>query len=384
MKHIKALSLLLVLTLILTACSENDGNSSEAEISQITQSTPQSTSSAVQSSSIPEEISEPEILKFPVVIYPNMTVKADGELGEIKKTLEGFGIFYGTYLFMDMYQNYLFEENAERFTEEITENGKTYPHTFAKVSNCGITTYSAMTEKLGSLFTEKCLNDTAREIRNRFRAGENDELFVQQTGAGGYLGDSYIRINEITRPDSETIFLDMSVVGKAEDWGYEQDRVEDFSVTLKCTPSGLKIDGFGGEKLDFYPFTLGFLQYNNVFLELDNRTEFEIMKDAEHEVRLDRYYRPLNETEEMLKLLEDNAKPGETPAESSALYLDSLEYPDENSILITVSSRSAHEDGIWEKASARFTRTAEGLRLADCDEPIFNRFANYKEIFISE
>lgn len=250
----------------LTACSENNGNSSEVnESAQITES-PQSTSTA-QITPIPEEISEPEIREFPVVIYPNMTVK----------------------------------------------------------------------------------------------------------------------------PDDETVILDMAVIGEAEEWGYEQDRVEDFSITLKRTAGGFKIDGFGGAlnkdslpagHYDFYPLTMSFLKYNNVFLELDNLTEFTLNSRAEEADKPNRYYRPLNETEEIIKLLEDNAKPGEAPAESSALYLDSLEYPDENTILLTVSSRDVHEDGVWIKAAATFTRTPDGLQLKACDPAILNFFAYYSEIRI--
>lgn len=52
---------------------------------------------------------------------------------------------------------------------------------------------------------------------------------------------------------------------------------------------------------------------------------------------------------------------------------------DENTILLTV-----RVSGTEEKASAKFTRTAESLQLIAYDATILNRFANYKEIFISE
>lgn len=378
MKRIKALSLALALTLTLTACSENNGNSSEVseitESTQITQSTTESTSS-----SIPEE-SEPDVRKFPVVIYPDMTVKTDGELAEIMAVLGEFGRFYGTYLSMDMYQNYLFEKNAEWFTEEITEKNHTYPQTFTKVSKCGITTYSAMTEKLNSLFTENCLDETSEDIRDWFRAGENDELYLREIGAGGYLGENYLRIDKISHPDDATIVLDMSVIGEAEEWGYDEDLEEPITVTLKRENGTLKIDKFESDGHNhFISFTLSFVRYKNVFFMLDNRTEFSINRELERADDPNRYYRPLNETEEMLKLLEDNANPGEKPAESSALYLDALEYPNENTILLTV-----RVSGTEEKASAKFTRTEDGLKLISNDSAIREYFGQYKEIFISE
>lgn len=377
MKHIKALSLALALTLTLTACSENDGTSSEVnesaqitESTQITQSTTESTSS-----STPEEISEPEIEKFPVVIYPNMTVKTDGELGEIAAVLGEFGRFYGTYLSMEMYQNYLFEKNAEWVADENNE-GEYY----AKVSKCGITTYSAMTEKLGSLFTENCLDETSEHIREWFRAGENDELYLRRIGAGGYLGESYLRLNKISHPDDATIVLDISVIGEAEDWGYAEDKEEPVTVTLKREGGALKIDRFESDGHDhFISFTLNFLQYKNAFIPLDNETEFSINYELEHADNPNKYYRPLNETEEMLKLLEDSAKQGEKPAENSALYLDAVEYPDENTILLTV-----RVSGKEEKATATFKRTEVGLKLMSNDSAMREYFGQYKEIIISE
>lgn len=375
MKHIKTLSLILAVSM-LAGCKEGGDIEESVEsadsLQPIISTTTESTS---DTSEPPEEITP----VFPVVIYPNMTVKADGELGEIVAVLGEFGRFYGTYLSMEMYQEYLFEKNAEWVEDE--NNEREY---YTKVSKCGILTYSTMTEKLNSLFTEKCLDETSEDIREWFRAGENDELYVRRIGAGGYLGESYLRINKISHPDDVTITVDMSVIGEAEEWGYAEDLVEDLTVTLKRENDGLKIDSFGGDKHHLISFTMSFVQYKNAFFMLDNRTEFSVNYELEHADNPNKYYRPLNETEEMLKLLEDNAKPGEAPAESSALYLDSLGYPDEDSILITVSSREAHEDGTWEKASAKFTRTAEGLQLAAYDEPILNYFANYKEIFILE
>lgn len=383
MKLIRSLSLLLALTIPLAGCKEGgDTDDSYGNISSSSQSSISTTTeSTSDASSVPPEEIAP---MFPVVIYPKMSVKADGELAEVIKPIEEFGRFYATYLFMDLYQNYLFEEKPERFIEEITENGDTYPQTFTKVSNCGITTYSAMTEKLNSLFTEKFLNDTAREIRNRFRAGENDELFVSNTGAGGYLGEDYLRINKINYPDSETVLIDMSVIGEAEEWGYEQDMVEDFSLTLKRTPSGLKIDGFGGDHYDFYPLTLSFLQYNNVFLELDNLSEFELHSRAEDADKPNRYYRPLNETEEVFLLLENYASLTEARDYDgqSALYFDSLDYPDENTIRIAVTSRDAQ--GNKDKATAEFIRTADGLQLKAYDSVTIEFFAYYPEILIEK
>lgn len=464
MKHIKTLSLLLAVSM-LAGCKEGGDTDDSSENIISSQSSFSTTTEITSDTSEPPEEIPPE----PTIVYPEMKIKLSPEMEEIKKTLEEFGRFYDTYLGQEFKQEYLFEKNADRFTDETDEYS-----TYVKVTNGGITTYSAMTEKLVSIFTDNCLEETSAEIREWFRAGENDELYVRKIGAGGYLGESYIRINSVSYPDGETILLDMSMVGEKEDWGYDEDVVEDFKITLKRTDGGLLIDSFGGDKHHFLSMTLNTLVYNKMYLLLDNMTEYETIREAEHIAN--GWQRPLNETEQIIKLLEDYADfylamtptlnterfmdktqkisvnrtsvSGEpytleyyktvglpantldelnekldglvgenlkneflkmtdnkffTVAENGdlymspepygrglglgmdVLYLDSIEYPDENTVLITVTSFGAKEnwntdEDIINKASAKLIRTDDGFRIAECDITLPDYFGFYNEL----
>ena len=466
MKLIKILSLILGIS-TLAACSEG-GDLSSNESSQVTSSS--SESSTAENSSLPEisEIitSEPEM-----ITYPKMTIKLSPENEEIKKTLEEFGRLYAAYCGMDMYQNYLFEKNADGFPDE-NDDGVWY----TRVSKGGITTYSEMTEKLHSILTDNGIEETREYIADWFRAGDDDALYVRRQGAGGFLGESYTRINSISYPDNDTILLDMSTVGEAEEWGYAEDLVEDFQITLKRTGEGLRIDSFGGDTHHFLSLTMNLLQYKNVFMLLDNETEFEASlaaEDAENG-----WQRPLNKTEIALKLLEDyghfyldmtptyeperlmdkshkitveklgvdgnpytrdyykaTGLPANTLGELTttldglvtenlkqdflkmtdtnfltvaengdlymstdpygrglgvgmdALYLDSIEYPDNNTILITVTSYGSGElwgrtQDILDTASAKLVKTENGWRIDECDVSITDFFGFYNELII--
>ena len=465
MKLIKTLSLMLVISM-LASCREGSDNidTDESIISQ-TSSYSSVTSTADDTSAPPEEIPNPP------VVYPGMTIKLSPETEEIKKTLEEFGRLYAAYVGQDMYQEYLFERNADSFTDETDEAIR-----YTQVTNGGITTYGAMTEKLKSILTDNCLEETSAYISDWFRAGDNDELYVRRQGVGGFLGESYIRINSISYPDDETILLDMSTVGEKEDWGYDEDLIEDFKITLKRTAGGLLIDSFGGDTHHFLSMTMNLLEYKNVFMLLDNETEYEAERAAEHAENSRQ--RPLNETEEVIKLLEDygdfclamtptyeperymdksrkitvekagvNGEPYTrdyykavglpantldeltakldglvtvdlkkeflqmtdtnflTVAENGdlymstdpygrglglgmdALYLDSIERPDENTILITVTSYGSKENwqteaDIIENASAKLIKTENGWRIDECDIQIRDFFGFYNELII--
>ena len=71
------------------------------------------------------------------------------------------------------------------------------------------------------------------------------------------------------------------------------------------------------------------------------------------------------------------------------LYLDSIEYPDENTVLITVTSFGAKENwgadkDIISKAGAKLVRTSDGLRIEACDITIPDYFGFYDELILDE
>lgn len=72
-----------------------------------------------------------------------------------------------------------------------------------------------------------------------------------------------------------------------------------------------------------------------------------------------------------------------------ALYLDSIEYPDENTVFITVTSFGAKENwgadkDIISKSAAKLVRTSDSFRIEACDITIPDYFGFYDELIFDE
>lgn len=71
------------------------------------------------------------------------------------------------------------------------------------------------------------------------------------------------------------------------------------------------------------------------------------------------------------------------------LYLDSIEYPDDNTILVTVTSFGDKknwdtDEDIKDTATAKLVRTDDGLRISECDSNMIDYFGYYDEISFDE
>ena len=268
MKHIKALTAILLSAVLMTGCeliypesSESESTFSSESSSEITNSSSESTYNI--STVISSTNNKPEPPEIKPVEYPETELKLSSEMEDIIDLFGKFGAFNREYLIFDNIDKVASGEGGFR-----DEND----HYYGKVTNASITTYSALIETLNSMLTDKCIEETSEHILDYFRTNENDELFLRSFGAGGYLGSDYIRINSIGYPDDETILLDMSTVGEKENWGYEdngfeEDWIMDFKITLKRTDNGLRIDEIDGHPyLDFA--YLNDIVYNDVHMAM--------------------------------------------------------------------------------------------------------------------
>lgn len=478
MKHIRTFTAVLLAMSLPTGCELIYPESSDSENTSSSESSPESTSSSTENSnsenstnisSSTETTIRPEPPEVKPVIYPEMKIKLSSEMEEIMELFGDLGAFYHEYLGLEpAWERITSRKGADGFRNENDRY-------FGKIVNADITTYSALMAKLKSMLTDKCIEDTSENILDWFSTNENDELYVQNRGAGGYLGTDYIRINSIDYPNNETIELDMSTVGEKENWGLEEDWIDDFKITLKKTDCGLRINEIGN-----YPyFDFAYLKcvvYNNVNMVLDNAPEY--VKKAREESD---WQRPLTETEEIIKLLEDYSdfffamapsypdnekfmdksqkitidavnslnepytaeyykavglpantldelnekldgfvteKPKSdflkmtddnfftvadngdiyisnypfgraTVFDKDKLYLDSIEYPDDNTILVTVTSFRDKESwgtvkDIIDTSTAKIIRTDDGLRINECNIDIISYFGSFDEIIFDD
>ncbi len=253
MKRYIALTVIFLLMSILTSCENSYPNNIDSKTSFSSENFSDSISNSTESVILNTDIATETLSK-------NLDIK------EIMDLFGDFGAFNWEYLGYDSAWDRITSGDG---TDGFRNENDRY---FGKIVNADIATYSALIEKLKSMLTDKCIEDTLENILDWFSTNENDDLYVQNRGAGGYLGYDFLRINSIGYPDEETITLDMSRVGEKENWGYDEDLVEDFQMILKKTDGGLRIDEITGNPLDLA--CLRFVVYNNVYMVLDNVPEY--------------------------------------------------------------------------------------------------------------
>lgn len=72
----------------------------------------------------------------------------------------------------------------------------------------------------------------------------NNKLYINPDGGGrgAGLGESYLRLDSIERPDENTYVLTVTSVGDKEEWGLEKDWEHTEVVKVIKTADGLRID----------------------------------------------------------------------------------------------------------------------------------------------
>ncbi|MBE6880067.1 MAG: hypothetical protein E7490_04425 [Ruminococcaceae bacterium] len=71
-----------------------------------------------------------------------------------------------------------------------------------------------------------------------------NEWYIRPTGGGGGigLGQSELILDSYEKPDENTLILNFTCIGYKEDWGTDEDLIEEEQVILKKTENGYLID----------------------------------------------------------------------------------------------------------------------------------------------
>ena len=138
-------------------------------------------------------------------------------------------------------------ENSFITTQEIADNGmyegQTVDRVWYEVVDGDVMTMSDLTEKLTPLFTEKMINCIKAEIDDYYYE-ENGRLYISESAGsnGGLLGTDTVHIDSVGKADDSTLVLYMTAFGAGENWDLDHDTAADFTVLLKRTDDGFKID----------------------------------------------------------------------------------------------------------------------------------------------
>lgn len=138
-------------------------------------------------------------------------------------------------------------ENRSVTTQEIIDNGMLEGQAMDKiwyeVADGEVMSIDALNEKMDQIFTEKMIDSLGDILANSYHE-ENGNLYISDGAGsdGGLLGTDTVYINSVGKIDENTFVLYMTAFGAGENWDLDFDITDDFTVILKKTDSGLKLD----------------------------------------------------------------------------------------------------------------------------------------------
>ncbi len=153
-------------------------------------------------------------------------------------------IFYDYVLGKEM-QNHV--DWHKSVTILITDSsGESYNTKIYEITDGDVLSVSDMQAKMKPIFTEEMIDYIFEEC-NYYYYEENGRLYVSDGigSEGGGAGIDTLHITSMEKLDEDTFMLYMTSFGAAENWDTSYDIVDYFTVTLKRTESGFKMDKCG-------------------------------------------------------------------------------------------------------------------------------------------
>ena len=139
-------------------------------------------------------------------------------------------------------------QNHVNWSKSITipktyDSGETLDTTVYEIADGDVLSIADMREKMRPFFTDKMIDYIFEEC-NHYYHEENGKLYVSDGvgSEGGGVGVDTVHITSMEMTDEDTVTLYMIEFGAGENWGLDYDLIDNFTVTLKRTDNGFKID----------------------------------------------------------------------------------------------------------------------------------------------
>ncbi len=217
---------------IFTACGNSDNTNAES-VSEIT--------SAQETEEITEATSAQE--QETAQSAETVSISAE-EKEEIQSLLTEAGKFsYGYLQCKEIIHN--IDENEYITIPKTNKFGNEYEFKGCLVTGGEITSMDEFSEKALSIFTERAYKSFDYILTYNY-AEEDGKLYLWNDAGsdGSLLGTDYAYIVSAEEPDEETIVLNMTAFGAGENWDLPYDMEDNFSIELKRTEDGLRVDTF--------------------------------------------------------------------------------------------------------------------------------------------
>lgn len=125
----------------------------------------------------------------------------------------------------------------------INDLGESYDMPLYEIANGDVLCIEDMQNKMRPFFTDKMINYIFEEC-NYYYHEKNGKLYVSDGigSEGGGVGVDTVHITSVKVTDEDTLVLYMTEFGAGENWDLDYDLIDNFTVTLKRTDNGFKID----------------------------------------------------------------------------------------------------------------------------------------------
>ncbi|MDE6596076.1 MAG: hypothetical protein K2K44_08710 [Oscillospiraceae bacterium] len=245
MKKSKA-TILLIFTLAMALSGCSSASDSGGETSSISAEATAETTETSQTEETTSETSEADVTEETAEVATTLISSEENNLTEEERQIQNLlqesrKIFYDYVLGKEM-QNHV--GWGKSITIPITyDSGETYDSTIYEIVDGDVLSISDMQDKMRPFFTDKMIDYIFKEC-NHYYYEENGKLYVSDGvgSEGGGLGVDTLHITSVETTDEDTLVLYMVEFGAGENWGLYYDLIENFTVTLKRTDNGFKID----------------------------------------------------------------------------------------------------------------------------------------------
>lgn len=121
--------------------------------------------------------------------------------------------------------------------------GESYDMPLYEIADGDVLSFADMQDKMRPFFTDKMIDYIFEEC-NYYYHEEDGKLYVSDGigSEGGGVGVDTVHITSAEMTDDDTVILYMTEFGAGENWDLDHDLIENFTVTLKRTDNGFKID----------------------------------------------------------------------------------------------------------------------------------------------
>lgn len=172
------------------------------------------------------------------------------DLTEEQKQIQALLTETKQFLF-DYYRGYEIQTHADHgksTTQEVTlSDGEIYEETLYEIVSGDVMTKNDLINKMKPIFTDEFSDEMLIDLggtHDYYYFDDDGKIYISDTvgGEGGLLGYDEAHISSVDEVGDDTLVINMTAFGSAENWGYDSDETETFTVTLKRTDDGLRVD----------------------------------------------------------------------------------------------------------------------------------------------